>query len=124
MAWTTRTCTSPTRASFGASGQEAFVRARVIAETNEAQPLSGLVYATFESHKELSVWLRSEADKRGYGQKPAVYSSLRWSTTPLCEPALMERQMRKTTGPSAGHSSDRAALMRTDALAAASSVRA
>ena len=36
-------------------------------------PINKRVYATFESHEELFVWLRKEADKRGYGKKPMVF---------------------------------------------------
>jgi hypothetical protein len=36
-------------------------------------PINKRVYATFESHEELFVWLRREADKRGYGSKPTVF---------------------------------------------------
>lgn len=36
-------------------------------------PLNKRLYATFESHEELFIWLRREADKRGYGQKPTVF---------------------------------------------------
>jgi hypothetical protein len=36
-------------------------------------PINKRVYATFESHEELFVWLRREADKRGYGKKPTVF---------------------------------------------------
>jgi hypothetical protein len=36
-------------------------------------PINKRVYATFESHEELFIWLRREADKRGYGKKPTVF---------------------------------------------------
>lgn len=36
-------------------------------------PINKRVYATFVNHEELFIWLRSEADKRGYGKKPTVF---------------------------------------------------
>ncbi len=36
-------------------------------------PINKRVYATFESHEALFVWLRHEADKRGYGRKTTVF---------------------------------------------------
>lgn len=36
-------------------------------------PINKRVYATFESHDALFVWLRHEADKRGYGSKTTVF---------------------------------------------------
>jgi hypothetical protein len=36
-------------------------------------PLNKRIYATFESHEALFVWLRREADKRGYGKKRTVF---------------------------------------------------
>jgi hypothetical protein len=36
-------------------------------------PIHKRVYATFESHEELFVWLHREAKKRGYGKKPTVF---------------------------------------------------
>jgi hypothetical protein len=36
-------------------------------------PINKRVYATFESHEALFIWLRREADKRGYGEKPTVF---------------------------------------------------
>ena len=36
-------------------------------------PINKRIYATFESHEELFIWLRREADKRGYGKKPMVF---------------------------------------------------
>lgn len=36
-------------------------------------PINKRVYATFESHEALFVWLRHEADKRGYGTKTTVF---------------------------------------------------
>jgi hypothetical protein len=36
-------------------------------------PIHKRLYATFESHEALFVWLRREADKRGYGKKPSLF---------------------------------------------------
>lgn len=36
-------------------------------------PLNKRVYATFESHEALFIWLRREAIKRGYGLKPCLF---------------------------------------------------
>jgi hypothetical protein len=36
-------------------------------------PIGKRVYATFESHEALFVWLRREADKRGYGRKRTYF---------------------------------------------------
>lgn len=36
-------------------------------------PIHKRIYATFESHRALFMWLRGEADKRGYGRKRAVF---------------------------------------------------
>jgi len=36
-------------------------------------PAGKRVYATFESHEALFIWLRREADKRGYGRKPTMF---------------------------------------------------
>jgi hypothetical protein len=36
-------------------------------------PIGKRVYATFESHEALFIWLRREADKRGYGRKQTVF---------------------------------------------------
>lgn len=36
-------------------------------------PIGKRVYATFESHEALFIWLRHEADKRGYGHKQTVF---------------------------------------------------
>lgn len=36
-------------------------------------PIGKRLYATFESHEALFVWLRREADKRGYGRKPTMF---------------------------------------------------
>jgi hypothetical protein len=36
-------------------------------------PVGKRVYATFESHEALFIWLRHEADKRGYGGKPTMF---------------------------------------------------
>lgn len=36
-------------------------------------PLNKRVYATFESHEALFIWLRREAIKRGYGIKPCLF---------------------------------------------------
>jgi hypothetical protein len=36
-------------------------------------PVNKRIYATFESHEALFVWLRREADKRGYGHKRALF---------------------------------------------------
>jgi hypothetical protein len=36
-------------------------------------PINKRLYATFESHEELFIWLRREADKRGYGRKRTVF---------------------------------------------------
>jgi len=36
-------------------------------------PIAKRVYATFESHEALFIWLRREADKRGYGRKDTVF---------------------------------------------------
>jgi hypothetical protein len=36
-------------------------------------PVGKRVYATFESHEALFIWLRHEADKRGYGRKPTMF---------------------------------------------------
>lgn len=36
-------------------------------------PINKRVYATFKSHEELFVWLRHEAEKRGYGFKTTVF---------------------------------------------------
>lgn len=36
-------------------------------------PINKRVFATFESHEALFVWLRREADKRGYGSKTTVF---------------------------------------------------
>jgi hypothetical protein len=36
-------------------------------------PINKRVYATFDSHEALFVWIRREADKRGYGNKPTVF---------------------------------------------------
>ena len=36
-------------------------------------PVGKRVYATFESHEALFIWLRHEADKRGYGHKPTMF---------------------------------------------------
>jgi hypothetical protein len=36
-------------------------------------PINKRLYATFESHEELFIWLRREADKRGYGQKQCLF---------------------------------------------------
>jgi hypothetical protein len=38
-----------------------------------AGPLGKRSYATFTSHAALFVWLRREADKRGYGRKPTLF---------------------------------------------------
>lgn len=37
-----------------------------------AGPIHKRIYATFESHRALFVWLRREADKRGYGTKRTI----------------------------------------------------
>jgi hypothetical protein len=36
-------------------------------------PIHKRIYATFESHRALFMWLRREADKRGYGRKRTVF---------------------------------------------------
>lgn len=36
-------------------------------------PIAKRVYATFESHEALFIWLRREADKRGYGKKQTIF---------------------------------------------------
>jgi hypothetical protein len=36
-------------------------------------PINKRLYATFESHEALFVWLRREADKRGYGRKRCIF---------------------------------------------------
>ena len=36
-------------------------------------PIGKRVYATFESHEALFIWLRREADKRGYGRKQTMF---------------------------------------------------
>jgi hypothetical protein len=36
-------------------------------------PIGKRLYATFESHEALFIWLRHEADKRGYGRKQTVF---------------------------------------------------
>lgn len=36
-------------------------------------PIAKRVYATFESHEALFIWLRHEADKRGYGKKQTIF---------------------------------------------------
>lgn len=36
-------------------------------------PVGKRVYATFESHEALFIWLRHEADKRGYARKPTMF---------------------------------------------------
>ena len=36
-------------------------------------PINKRVLATFESHEALFIWLRQEADKRGYGQKKTLF---------------------------------------------------
>jgi len=36
-------------------------------------PINKRIYATFESHRALFMWLRCEADKRGYGRKRTVF---------------------------------------------------
>lgn len=36
-------------------------------------PVGKRLYATFESHEALFIWLRREADKRGYGRKPTMF---------------------------------------------------
>jgi hypothetical protein len=36
-------------------------------------PVNKRLYATFESHRALFVWLRREADKRGYGRKRCIF---------------------------------------------------
>lgn len=36
-------------------------------------PIQKRLYATFESHEALFIWLRREADKRGYGRKPSLF---------------------------------------------------
>ncbi len=36
-------------------------------------PIHKRLYATFESHEALFIWLRREADKRGYGRKPSLF---------------------------------------------------
>ena len=36
-------------------------------------PVNKRLYATFESHEALFIWLRYEADKRGYGQKYTLF---------------------------------------------------
>jgi hypothetical protein len=36
-------------------------------------PVNKRIYATFHSHEELFQWLRREADKRGYGNKPSLF---------------------------------------------------
>jgi hypothetical protein len=36
-------------------------------------PIAKRVYATFESHEALFIWLRREADKRGYGNKQTIF---------------------------------------------------
>jgi hypothetical protein len=36
-------------------------------------PLNKRIYATFESHEALFLWLRREADKRGYGKKRTIF---------------------------------------------------
>ena len=36
-------------------------------------PIAKRVYATFESHEALFIWLRREADKRGYGTKQTIF---------------------------------------------------
>jgi hypothetical protein len=36
-------------------------------------PVGKRLYATFESHEALFLWLRREADKRGYGSKPSLF---------------------------------------------------
>jgi hypothetical protein len=36
-------------------------------------PINKRLYATFESHEALFIWLRREADKRGYGRKPTLF---------------------------------------------------
>jgi len=36
-------------------------------------PVGKRLYATFESHEALFIWLRHEADKRGYGRKESVF---------------------------------------------------
>ena len=36
-------------------------------------PINKRIYATFESHEELFIWLRREAEKRGYGKKKTVF---------------------------------------------------
>lgn len=36
-------------------------------------PINKRLYATFESHEALFIWLRREADKRGYGRKPSLF---------------------------------------------------
>ena len=36
-------------------------------------PINKRLYATFDSHRALFIWLRQEADKRGYGQKRTIF---------------------------------------------------
>jgi len=36
-------------------------------------PIGKRLYATFESHEALFIWLRREADKRGYGRKQTLF---------------------------------------------------
>lgn len=36
-------------------------------------PIQKRLYATFESHEALFIWLRKEGDKRGYGRKPSYF---------------------------------------------------
>ncbi len=36
-------------------------------------PVNKRLYATFESHEALFIWLRREADKRGYGRKQSLF---------------------------------------------------
>ena len=45
---------------------------KVTAEGVEG-PINKRLYATFESHEALFVWLRKEADKRGYGRKKTLF---------------------------------------------------